>query len=274
MDSISEWWNNALHYSIMMHYPLLSFINRFLLLTLSIPIGLYSFLEPSFDHRDPWSAVLSCIYTIVIMVSLMNVLHLLVNRRYKTAADIPESWFKQRKTLKGVVVHVGDADGFRIVHTPINVLGFGASSRQAASTVRRGSLVKESISIRLASIDAPECPNFGKPGQPFGNEAKEWLTQRLLNRKVHVELFKLDQYNRVVAMVYVRSRFNPFRKINVCLEMVEKGYATLYEGRDVDFGGQKELFVKAEQYAKSKRLGLWVDGPNVETPAQYKKKHR
>jgi len=31
---------------------------------------------------------------------------------------------------------------------------------------------KDTIGIRLAGVDAPECAHFGQPGQPFGEEAK------------------------------------------------------------------------------------------------------
>jgi hypothetical protein len=49
---------------------------------------------------------------------LKHVWHLLVYRRFKTAQDIPESYFQKHFTIKGKVVRVGDSDGFRMVHTP------------------------------------------------------------------------------------------------------------------------------------------------------------
>ena len=34
---------------------------------------------------------------------------------------------------------------------------------------------ENTIGVRLAGVDAPECAHFGKEGQPFGEEAKYGL---------------------------------------------------------------------------------------------------
>lgn len=84
-------------------------------------------------------------------------------------------------------------------------------------------------------------------------------------------IYKRDQYDRVVATVYVR-RFL-FRK-NVGLELVKVGLATTYEAKSgAEFGGLQKVYEKAEAKAKKKRKGMWsVDPSKFESPRDYKSK--
>ena len=82
-------------------------------------------------------------------------------------------------------------------------------------------------------------------------------------------IYKHDQYNRIVATVYVR-RFLIRR--NVGLEMVKRGLATTYEAKSgAEFGGIKAAYEKAEAKAKRKRKGMWSGKPSTfESPRDYK----
>jgi endonuclease YncB( thermonuclease family) len=62
-----------------------------------------------------------------------------------------------------------------------------------------GSLGRETIHVRLAGIDAPESGHFGMPAQPFSQEAKQWLSDRLLHRIVTIQPLRRDQYHRLVT---------------------------------------------------------------------------
>lgn len=64
--------------------------------------------------------------------------------------------------------------------------------------------------MRLAGIDSPEGPHFGKPGQPFFEEAKARLTKLLENKSVTFQLHRLDQYHRAVINLHFRSIFYSF----------------------------------------------------------------
>jgi micrococcal nuclease len=66
-------------------------------------------------------------------------------------------------------------------------------------------IANKTINIRLAGIDCPEGAYFGKPGQPFHDEAKAYLTSLVENRSVHFRLFRLDQYNRAVRLAIRQS---------------------------------------------------------------------
>lgn len=74
-----------------------------------------------------------------------------------------------------------------------------------------------------------------------------------------------DQYQRVVASVYVRRGFEfpfPFCRRDVSYEMLKRGLATVYEAKSgAEFGGERmeRKYRRAERWAKMLRRGLWVD---------------
>jgi endonuclease YncB( thermonuclease family) len=61
-------------------------------------------------------------------------------------------------------------------------------------------LKDQTIHIRLAGVDAPEGAHFGMPAQPYSAESKDFLTRMSLNKKVHLELYSRDRYERVVRL--------------------------------------------------------------------------
>lgn len=97
---------------------------------------------------------------------------------------------------------------------------------------------------------------------------------------MRVYLHRQDQYQRVVANVYVRRGFDfpiPFRRRDVSYEMLKNGLATVYEAKvGVEFGGpQKEKkYRKVEEWAKRRKRGLWKgfsqNGDEWESPREYK----
>ena len=66
--------------------------------------------------------------------------------------------------------------------------------------------------IRLQGIDSPEYK------QPFGDKAKQALSDKVLNKHVTVNWTKPDQYQRLLAHVTVGSQW-------VNQEMVAEGWA-------------------------------------------------
>lgn len=82
-------------------------------------------------------------------------------------------------------------------------------------------------------------------------------------------MYKRDHYDRIVATVYVR-RF--LMRKNVGLEMVKLGLATTYEAKSgAEYGGMKDVYVKAEAKAKRKRKGMWSGkASDFESPRDYK----
>ena len=118
-------------------------------------------------------------------------------------------------------------------------------------------------------MDAPELAHFGRPSQPFSQEALNWLTTYVLHRRVRAYLYKKDQYDRAVATVYV---WRWLLRRDVGLQMLKRGLATVYEAKTgAEFGNLESKYRKAEQWAKLKRKGMWGGNPkNFESPRDYK----
>ncbi|CCE34484.1 putative endonuclease lcl3 [Claviceps purpurea] len=238
--------------------------------------------EPVPRHAVSWSELLSRAgndpsgaakeWAPMIFCSLagLGALQLYANylRRIPGAAFIRPSSFRSR-SLFGRVTSVGDGDGFHLFHTPGGkTVGWGWL-RKIPET--RKDLKDRTISIRLAGVDAPEGAHFGRPAQPYAAEAQTWLTQYILHRNVRAYIYKRDQYNRVVATVYVR-RF--FIRRNVGLEMIKQGLATTYEAKSGgEYGGLKEAYEAAEASAKRQRKGMW-SRRDLESPREYKARYQ
>jgi endonuclease YncB( thermonuclease family) len=97
----------------------------------------------------------------------------------------------------------------------------------------------------------------------------DWLKNYIMNRRVRAYIYKRDQYERVVATVWVR-RFL-FRK-DVGKEMLKAGLATVYEAKmGAEFGDFEEKYRKMEELAKKKQRGMWsCNAKDYESPRDYK----
>ncbi|KAG2198270.1 hypothetical protein INT47_004354 [Mucor saturninus] len=189
----------------------------------------------------------------------------IVGKRFKTAAHIPPEVFEKSQRIHGKVVAVGDSDNFRLYHTP----GFGWGWIRNIPKTRK-ELQNQTISVRIAGVDAPEGAHFGMPSQPYSKEAKSFLTNLVLNKRVEVELLSRDQYSRVVGMAYVRKPPFFFKK-NVSAEMLKSGLASIYVAKGAQYSGQLKQFEKYEAKAKSRKKGIW-SLKNYVSPGDHKSK--
>jgi endonuclease YncB( thermonuclease family) len=138
------------------------------------------------------------------------------------------------------------------------------------------------IHIRIAGVDAPESAHFGREAQPFSKEAHDWLIQYLQNRRIRAYIYRRDQFDRVVAQVYVRRWL--LRK-DVGLEMLKSGLATVYEAKTgSEFGKFEQKYRDAEKKAKEQKVGMWAKSTILgrlrgeatkapESPREYKTRH-
>lgn len=136
----------------------------------------------------------------------------------------------------GRVIRVGDGDTIQVA------IG------EAGAEVR----------VRLYGLDAPELE------QPHGREARDFLSDLLLNREVRVEKQDVDQYGRVVGQVFDSG-------IAVNLTLVASGQAWVYE----QFCQEpvcREMRA-AETLARQKKLGLWAQ-PKPQPPWQWRRSKR
>jgi len=118
--------------------------------------------------------------------------------------------------LQGRVVSIADGDTFTLLT---------ADKRQ--------------FRIRLAEIDTPES------GQPYGNRAKQALSQLVFGKDVRVEVQDIDRYGRTVGRPYVGD-------VDVCAELVENGFAWAYRRYLKD-----PRLLEFEKDAQEERRGLW-----------------
>ena len=142
------------------------------------------------------------------------------------------------ETLSGKVVGITDGDTIMVL-----------------------SAKNEPYKIRLAGIDAPE------KAQPFGQRAKQKMSNLVFSQPVSVEWNKRDRYRRIVGKVTVADQ-------DAGLALVTDGLAWHYkkyqaEQTPVD----RERYAAAESTAKQKRTGLWADAHPV-PPWEWRAKKR
>jgi endonuclease YncB( thermonuclease family) len=111
------------------------------------------------------------------------------------------------------------------------------------------------LKVRLYGIDAPETDKINNhtghvniPGQPYGDESWKALSNKIMNKKVRVEILDIDKYRRMVGMVFLGDR-------NINLEMVREGYAEAF----IEYLKEpyKAEFLKEEREARLARKGIW-----------------
>lgn len=103
---------------------------------------------------------------------------------------------------------------------------------------------KTPIKIRLAHIDSPE-----KRGtQPFGNNAKQALSDLCFGKMVTIQAEKYDRYRRLIVIVI------DDKGQNVNQQMLKLGMAWHYKKYSKD-----ACYAKLETEARKNRVGLWQD---------------
>ncbi|KAG8527035.1 uncharacterized protein KY384_008464 [Bacidia gigantensis] len=215
---------------------------------------------------DPFNLIAAGVLTTVTLGSFAVYWKFL--RRIPQASLIRDSDWR-RRSLLGYVTRVGDGDNFHLYHTPGGRLaGWGwLPWRQVPKKGRE--LKDRTVHVRFAGIDAPEMAHFGKPEQPGGREAIDWLKQYILHRRVRAYVYKKDLYDRAVATVYV---WRWCLRRDVGLQMLNRGLATIYDAKTgAEFGAFEDMYRKAEQRAKAKKKGIWSgDMKDFESPRDYK----
>ncbi len=120
-------------------------------------------------------------------------------------------------------------------------------------TVRVITETGKAIKIRLSSIDAPE------KRMVFGQKSRRILSNLINQKNVKVVTGKnrKDQYNRVVATLYIDGK-------NVNHYMVQKGAAWVWEKYNRD-----RKLSAIQRYARRHKIGLWSK-PNPKKPWQWR----
>jgi endonuclease YncB( thermonuclease family) len=95
------------------------------------------------------------------------------------------------------------------------------------------------VKVRLGEIDTPESR------QPYGERAKQALSDLAYNKQARVVVQDTDKYGRTVGRVYVGS-------LDVNAELVKQGAAWVYRQYLKD-----QSLLALEQQAKAAKRGLW-----------------
>ena len=187
--------------------------------------------------RDKWPAVCPadmpgflCVERPALMLSTRSIVCalLVIGSQLLSAASV------QAGTLEGRVVGVIDGD-------TITVLDSSNGQHK----------------IRFAGIDAPEKT------QPYGQRAKEHLSDLVFDRQVIVETEKKDRYRRPVGKVLFEGR-------DINLAMVVAGYAWHYKKYQAEQSpDDRLLYDSAEKEARAARRGLWAD-PDPIPPSEWR----
>ena len=121
--------------------------------------------------------------------------------------------------------------------------------------------------VRLVGIDAPETSQKKyQPGQPYSQQAKEYLAGLILNKKVSIINYDLDVYNRVLGVVF-------WKGININLQMLRSGLAQVYRGNPPK-GLDLEPYWEAEKKAKAAMRGMWSLRDKYTSPKEWRSMHR
>jgi endonuclease YncB( thermonuclease family) len=127
------------------------------------------------------------------------------------------------ENISGKVVGVVDGDTIKIL--------------DSRKTLRR---------IRFAGIDAPE------KDQPFGNRAKQHLSDLIFGMQVEVITNKIDKFGRPVGKVLLNGE-------DVNLEQIRAGFAWHYKKYQKEQPeSDRALYSVAEINARGSKTGLWA----------------
>jgi len=112
-----------------------------------------------------------------------------------------------------------------------------------------------SLRIRLHAIDSPE------KGQPFSNVARQRTRELAEGQRVRIEVRDRDQYDRLVARVYVDDN-------DLSEQLLREGLAWHYTrySSEIALGN-------AQREARRARRGLWQD-PDPEPPWAFRRRQR
>jgi endonuclease YncB( thermonuclease family) len=138
---------------------------------------------------------------------------------------ISQPYAKDSRVVRGTVTNVIDGD--TVVIRPFS-----------------GKLFK----CRLYGIDAPEMPNDGNPGQPYGRAADRELNNLVLHNAVEITLTGESSYDREICIIQKMG-------MDINREMVRRGYAWAY--RQHLKGPYASEYINAENEARKMRRGLW-----------------
>lgn len=224
-------------------------------------------------QRLTWKQQFLLLAVFLAGISIGKSLSTLTLSRFRHIDDIPPTFFgPSAPYLQGRAVSVSDGDTFRFYHTPTYF-------HKSTLDKKKERLVDNTLLVRICTIDTPETAKFGKPAQPFAEQAKQELQRLIEDRIVHVRLLTKDQYGRVVGQVMVSrpgARLGKLfsRKLSIEEVMLQAGLAEVYQGMGAAYGHKgKDFYLALERQAQQSKKGMWALSKR-ESAADYKRRTR
>lgn len=112
-------------------------------------------------------------------------------------------------------------------------------------------VLKNGKRVRLLGINAPEVESRYRTSEPGGTAAKNWLQEKLQNKRVHLQFDqeKYDRYKRLLAHLFLPGDMH----LNEAL--LENGLAALnIVPPNLQHSGK---LISAQQRAEKQKLGIW-----------------
>ena len=106
---------------------------------------------------------------------------------------------------------------------------------------------------RLYGIDTPEID------QSFGTEAKQFLSDQILNKEVEIEVKDTDRYKRLVAVVYLNNK-------SMNEQLLKEGWAWWYEA----YAKKEYKYKELQEEAQRRKRGMWRNKGNI-PPWEFRK---
>jgi len=125
------------------------------------------------------------------------------------------------------------------------------------------------IYVLLAGIDAPEIGSRKQqPQQPYGQEAKKYLEELILNKVVDIKGYGIGPvpYKHLLGEIHAKDK-------NINIEMIKKGFAEVCRERPPD-GLNITPYLEAEREAKEARRGMWSLKEKYISPRAWREMHK
>ena len=158
---------------------------------------------------------------------------------------------------------------------PNNVVeaNIGANSITNKDVIDGDTLRINGIKYRLACVDAPEVahPAYNNkptsPNQPGGQEAREALINIIMaNGGIQPGVNLGTSYGRTVSTLTTLTNNQ-----DVALLLAQQGWVVV-SNKYRDCPNIAELDA-AQLSAQTNRLGIWVNGTNIQTPEEFRRSH-
>ena len=122
--------------------------------------------------------------------------------------------------------------------------------------------------VLLAGVDAPEIASRNhEQDQPFGQEAKQYLENTILNKRVEIKGYGIGPhpYNHLIGEVFLGDT-------NINIELIKEGLAEVWREKPPE-GLAIDYYFKAQEEAKKAGRGIWSLGEKYVSPGDWRKIH-